>query len=772
MRWRGLAWVAVLMSGSALAGTPEVALEPTQPTTAAQAAQTTPSPTIAAVPQQQLTLERVFASPGLAGAAPRGVALSPDGRLMTVLRPRADDRDRYDLWAVDTATGAERMLVDSTRLGGGELTEAERMQRERARVGSIKGILRYQWSPDGRSILVPVDGALYLAPVDGGSPRKLIVTPAGELNPTVSPRGSAVSFVRGQNLYALDLATGTERRLTPDGGGTVYWGEAEFVAQEEMSRMTGHWWSPDDRFLAVQRFDQAPVGTVTRTAIGAGSTRSYQQRYPAAGTPNVLTQLHIIPASGGQGVRVDLGADPDIYLARVDWAPDGRWLYVQRQTRDQKRLDMLRVDPATGASSVLFSETSPTWVNLSDNYRFLKDGSLIWWSERDGNGHLWRLRDGRWSQLTRGDYQVLGIAGIDETRGRMWLTTNRDSVLETQIDLLDLRRPGRLTRISERGFSTDAYADKSGQRLVMMRSSVTQPPQYYLADANGQRLSWIFENRLDATHPYAPFLAAHRTPTFGTMTAADGSTLHYSLLTPVMEPGRRYPVFFSHYGGPTSQQVRNSWTSALHQMLVQRGWIVFQIDNRGVENRGVAFNRQMYRAFGTVEVEDQLLGARWLANQPFVDPQRITTYGWSYGGYLTLKLLGAAPGVFAAGVSGAPVTRWGLYDTHYTERYLGMPQADAPTYARADAIDDAARIRDPLLLIHGMSDDNVILDNSTAFAAAMQANRRPFEMMFYPGQTHGFSGEAIQVHLWRTILSFLERHTAPGAATGQAATQP
>ena len=709
---------------------------------------------------EPLTLKRVFGSPDLSGQQPRGLKLSPDGTLLTSLRPRADERERLDLWARDTRTGAERMLVDSKKVGtGAELSEAEKMQRERARIGGSRGIVAYDWAPDGRSILVPLDGDLYLADLNGGT-RRLTDTPGGELNPAISPGGGFVSFVRDQNLYVQPLAGGEAHAVTTGGGGTVHFGEAEFVAQEEMDRRTGYWWSPDDRLVAVQRFDEKPVQVAVRAAIGANGTKTYEQRYPAAGTPNVLVDLYVMRPNGSGQVKVDLGADPDIYLARVDWTPDGKTLLVQRQTRDQKRLDMLRVDPATGKSSVLFTERSGerSWLNLTSDYQPLGDGGLVWISERDGYKHLYLYRANRWTQLTKGPWVVTGLVGVDEAKGRLYFTGLKDDVLENHVYSLDLKRPDTVTRLTERGYTNQATMDGAASRLIVSRSSPTQPTQIYLADADGQRLAWINENRILPGHPYHPFLASHRETKFGTIRAADGSTLYWEMIAPPIEPGKRYPVFFQHYGGPgTGQQVTRGWQGALPQYLVDQGWIFFQIDNRGSYNRGKAFEDQIYHAMGTVEVEDQLAGANYLKTLPFVDPARIATYGWSYGGYMSIKMLQKNPGVYAAAVSGAPVTEWQLYDTHYTERYLGDPRKDPKSYAGSNAVADASRIKDPLLLIHGMADDNVFLDNSTAFASEMQKTDTPFEMMFYPGQTHRVGGAGISEHLWNTILRFLDR---------------
>lgn len=369
----------------------------------------------------QLDFERVFASPSLDGPQPREVKISPDGRYLTLLRNRTEDRQRYDLWGYDRESGEWRMLVDSLKLGSNRpLSETEKMQRERKRVGDLKGIVAYGWSDDGRSIIVPLDGDLYLAGLDG-SVRRLTDSPEDELNSALSPGGKYLSFVRDQRLWVGSLEQGAQKPVTPEEGAkTVHWGEAEFVAQEEMDRMAGYWWSPDDSLIAVERYDEAPVKIVTRAAIGAEGTRTYEQRYPAAGTPNVLVSLFVMKPDGSGKVQVDLGKETDIYVARVNWARDGKTLYVQRQDRAQSRIDMLAVDPDTGKSRVLFTETAApeSWINLSSNYRFLKDGSLVWWSERDGYGHLYHFAGGKWRQLTSGHWAVTRLVSVDEDRGR------------------------------------------------------------------------------------------------------------------------------------------------------------------------------------------------------------------------------------------------------------------------------------------------------------------------------------------------------------------
>ena len=727
------------------------------PLPTAAGAQLAPPPGVNQV--QSLTIERVFDSPSLNGPVPRLPKLSPDGRYLAVLRNRPEDLQRYDLWAFDRQTGKWAMLVDSEKLGTGEaMSEAEKMQRERKGIVNLKGIVTYDWSADGKTILVPLDDKLYLAGIDG-SIRAIKGAGSGEtLNPVLSETGKYLSFLRDNRLWAGPVG-GAIRPVTPAEGKLIHWGEAEFVAQEEMARYTGYWWSPKDNRIAVERFDESPVDVLTRAAIGAEGTSTYQQRYPAAGTHNVNVSLYDIDPNCAHKEKVDLGPNPDIYLTRVDWAPNGKTLYVQRENRGQTELDMLAVDPGTGKSRLLFSEKAAPqhWINLTDNYKFLDDGSLIWWSERDGFAHLYRFADGRWTQLTSGPWVVKDLAGVDQQAHRLFFTGTKDDVLAPQVYSIDYLSPAEPQRLTDLAFANDASMDKHGKTLLVTRSSPSQPPQVYLADQAGNRLTWVEENKLDANHPYAPYLASHRLPTFGTIKAADGTPLYWKMITPPLVAGKRYPVFFEHYGGPTSQTVTKGWTSPIQQAIVDQGYVYFELDNRGSPNRGVDFEKAIYRAMGSVEVQDQKAGAEYLKTLPFVDPRKIAIYGWSYGGYMTLKQLESDPGLYAAGIAGAPVTKWELYDTFYTERYMGTPQSDAAAYAKSDAIADADRIRDPLMIIHGMSDDNVFFENSSELIAKLQHDDVPFEMMLYPGETHRSGTPKMLAHRWHTILDVLRR---------------
>lgn len=723
-------------------------------TTPAMAAKTPP-----------LTLQRVFANPSLSGANPRALTISPDGKHIAWLKPRAADALRYDLWLRDTTTGTERMLADSEALSPApaQLSEAELMRRERLRIGGQRGIVGYQWNADGQSVLVPLDGDIWLVPLSG-APRRLTDTPATEFDPKLSPKGRYLSFILSQNLHILDLTTNQTRKVTQDGGNTVTHGTAEFVADEEMGRRTGNWWSPDDAHIAVTRIEEKDVKIATRAAIGADSTRIIEQRYPFAGTPNVRITLAVHDASGQKPpVNVDLGPDPDIYLARVKWlAPDR--LVIIRQPRDQSRLDLLDVNLTTGATTPILTSTSRTWIDLHDTLHAIPGSrDILWASEHTGQRHIYRASGGTLTPITRGNWSIDELLAVDAERGRILFTGYMDSPLEQALYAAPMDGSATPKRLSAPGHWSDAVADKQGRMALLTSSSPSQPPRLDLIDTTSGTITPIAANPISNT-PYAPFAPDHVAPEFGTLTGADGTTrLNSSLMRPKgLKRGQKAPVFFEVYAGPGAQRVTRRWGSMLHQYLVRQGWIVFSVDGRGTPNRGTAFRDPLFKQIGKVEVDDQIAGLDWLKKQPFVDPARVAVYGWSYGGFMALRLLTKHPTAFARGIAGAPVTDWTLYDTHYTERYLGNPAQDKTPYTNADVTLDAAALARPLLMIHGLADDNVVFDNSARMIAALQKAGKPFQFMPYPGQTHGIPDPALKTHQWQTILDFLAP-IAPGA---------
>lgn len=711
-----------------------------------------------------LTPERVFANPSLAGPVARGVSLSPDGELVAFLRSREDDVDVLDLWAAPTGEGEPFKLIDARALvpDAGELSEAEKARRERMRI-SQRGVVEYSWDQQGRYILAPLEGDIFLAERDGGAVRRLTETEADEIDAKVSPLGNFVSFVRDQDLVVLDLAGGRETDITTDGEGLITWATAEFIAQEEMDRDTGYWWSPDERYIALQRTDESTVDIIPRLDITGGGASVIAQRYPRAGRPNAVVELFVHDRETGRRTKVDLGASRDIYLARVNWSADGRTLYVQRQSRDQKTLDLLGVDPATGASRVIVTQTSDAWVPLTHDFRALDNGNFIWSSEETGWKHLYlHSRDGRRIRaITRGDWPVKSLSGVNQQTGEVFFTASmrdgREQPIEQQMFRASLRRTVAPVAVTPAGGWWSASMNRTGTAYVGNYTDLNTPTQSGLYRADGTFVRWIEENRLDETHPFYPFVSRRQTPEFGTL-ESHGEMLVWQMTTPPgFDPTRQYPVVMQVYGGPSGGGVRRSWQPATTQLLTEAGYIVFRLDNRGEGDRSAAFKQALYLKMGQPEIEDQVLAVNYLRSLPYVDDDRIAAMGWSYGGFMTLHMLTEPAMGLTAAISGAPVTDWSLYDTHYTERFMSTPLANAEGYAASDVVDQLGDLTGRLLLLHGMADDNVIFENTTRVIDALQSRSVPFEMMLYPGQRHGVRGNERQLQQWRTYLDFLDR---------------
>ncbi|WP_122467189.1 S9 family peptidase [Brevundimonas lutea] len=711
-----------------------------------------------------LTPERVFADPSLAGPVARGVTLSPDGELVAFLRSREDDVNVLDLWAAPTGQGEPTKLIDARALvpDEGELSEAETARRERMRI-SQSGVVEYSWDQQGRYILAPIGGDIFLATRADGSVRRLTETEADEIDAKVSPQGNYVSFVRDQDLVVLDLATGTETPITNDGDGVITWATAEFIAQEEMDRDTGYWWSPNERFIALQRTDESPVAVIPRLDISGEGSTTIDQRYPRAGEANAVVELYVRDLRSGDRVKVDLGDNTDIYLARVDWSADGDTLYVQRQSRDQKRLDLLAVDPTTGQGRVIATQRDRAWVELTHDFKALQDGRFIWSSEEDGWRHLY-LHDANGRvvhQITEGDWPVKALEGVNEETGEVFFTASmrdgREMPTEQQLFRVSLEGRAAPVAVTPEGGWWSASMNRPGTAFVGGYTDLETPARTGLYQADGTFVRWIEENRLDETHPFWPYVSRRPDVEFGTLESHGEELVWMMAKPPGFDPSRQYPVVMQVYGGPSGGGVKNAWLPPTTQLLTEAGYVVFRLDNRGEGYRSAAFKRALYHRMGVPEVEDQVLAANWLRDQPYVDDSRMSAMGWSYGGFMALHMLTEPGMALTSAISGAPVTDWSLYDTHYTERFMGKPQENAEGYARSDVVDRLDQLTGRLLLLHGMADDNVIFENATRVIDALQEDSVPFEMMLYPGQRHGVRGNPRQLQQWRTYLDFLDR---------------
>jgi dipeptidyl-peptidase-4 len=679
-------------------------------------------------PPAPRSLENVFGRPE--GHLPFRFAFSHDGRKLAYLK-RREKEDLTDLWVYDLKSGRHAVRL---RAGGAQtFTAAELAARERRR-DKTRGIGRYWWNPKDDTILVPQSGDLHL--LRGGKLERLTRTEAPERNPRWSPDGSAIAFVRDENLYVL--RDGAETQLTTAGGGAVACGLAEFIAMEELGRHAGFWWSKDSRRLAYAETDASAVPRFFMHDYLDVRGAPVEQVYPRAGDENVTWSLKVVPATGGEPVTMQVGGE---YLVRVDWMPDGH-LAVQVSDRAQRTLTLYRCDPATGEAGVLLEETDPAWVAFHHNLRFLADGRFLWTSERSGRRHLYIWEEGRLRPLTRGDWDVARVVGVNDRHA--YFTGSREGPLERHLYRVALDGPG-FERVTSSGWN-GAVADQAAKRFVVTHSRAGAPPRVTL-------LAGGTEVELARSRP----LADLPRPEFVRIPADDGTPLH-AVLYRSARPG---PAIVHCYGGPGSHLVADRWggrTYLWHMRLVRLGYTILTVDNRGAGGYGRDFCRVVSGRLCDWEVKDQAAAARWLGRQPWVDRNRIGIWGWSYGGTLTLMCLLYAPDAFRAGIAVAPVTDWRDYDTAYTERYLGLPAENRKGYDLSSPVTAAATLMRPLLLAHGFMDDNVHFRGAVAFLDRAQRAGRLIEMDFYPRGAHGIGGDTEQRLLFRRMERFWHKH--------------
>ena len=700
----------------------------------------------------KLTPERLFGRQPLS-RVPSQLKLSADGRYGSFLLPADDDRERLELWLVEMASGGLRRLSAGESGTVPETAEA-RAERERRRQFS-HGVTAYQWHPERHEILLPAAGGVRLLDVESGAER--VLAPPGEQSGArFSANGNFVSFVRGGDLYALALVDGEVRRLTTDGGGTVNNGLADFIAQEEMHRFDGHWWSPDEDQVAFVRVDVAPVPETQRQEIDADGIRVVPQRYPFAGGPNVEVRLGIVALATGEVTWLDWAVAPDDYLARVAFAPSGA-LFVQAQSRDQKRLALRSF--AIGFWQEILTETAASWINLHDDLTFLPDRRFLWTSERSGAAALYVGRrsrdDGSW-HLERCATRFGRVNRVlAATKDAAWVLGWQDDPTCQGLYRIDLTNANLTPLLAGSCWCEGVGSGKAGVALAARAS----------AKGGAELLGLQLGTPKPEPEPPRPIalpalplgvrdLGGERS--MGRI-ETETARLHYRLTLPSpCLPNRRYPVVVLVYGGPGVQRVREEPPPPTVQLFAQAGFGVFELDNRGSANRDKAFEDAIAGRLGQVEVEDQLAGVTFLRRQEWVDASRIGIFGHSYGGYMVLMCL-AQSHAFAAGAAVAPVIDWTLYDTHYTERYLGLPDANAAGYAASSPLPRVDAIDAPLLLMHGMADDNVLFTHSLKLIAALQEAGKPFELMTYPGAKHALQQRSVAIHRYNYILDFFRR---------------
>jgi dipeptidyl-peptidase-4 len=722
-------------------------------------------------PSKSLTIERIYSGPSLSGYLTQGIEWAPDSKRITYLHR---ENGAIEMWTMDAATGDRKVFVKSSIL-------EEVMQRRKASAVQSTGLGRvqpenYMWSPTGDALLFIGSSDLVLLDLKTMSSKPLASAPtasgsadsgAGEIqDPKFSPDGKWVSFVRDSNLWVTSTATGEAKPLTTGGREELLKGQLDWIYPEEFDCATAYWWSPDSSKIAYYEMDERPVTRYPILDMSSPLGATVYTRFPQAGEPNPIVRLGVVSASGGETKWMDSGANSDVYLPRIYWLADSRRVAIERLNRGQNKLDLLFADAATGASQTVLTDTDKYWINIADDLYFFKDNKrFLWSSERSGFRHyyLYDLSGHQIDQLTSGDWTITGDGGfgpggdshpvVDEAHGYVYFLSNKDELRGTSLYRLSLKDKS-ITRVTRDNGVHGVMISPDDSAYVDTSSNVMTPRHQDLDRIDGTRTAVITENKVPELADY------HLSPVESVDVAADDGTklCGYMIRPPDFDPSKKYPVLVEVYGGPQIQTVRDEWGAVglWEQMMAEKGLIVFYLDNRGGYFRGHAFETPVYHQLGKVELTDQLAGVKYLKSLSYVDPARIGIWGWSYGGTMTLHAMFNAPGVFKAGVAIAPVSDWKLYDTAYTERYLGRPQDDADGYRVSSPITTSADLRGKLFLAQATGDDNVHFANtSEVLNALIQAGKYPDKLMLFPGRGHGISDVPARIDLFRGITEFI-----------------
>lgn len=717
----------------------------------------------------KITIEDIAQAPKPGWALPGELTFSPDDQWITYLQAQGDSIVR-ELHAFNTSSHQQHICVPASGDSASEdnLSLETKLRRERARQLEL-GVIAYTWAPYGERLLVPFPDGLYLQ--DGINPalRRLVSSDLGVIqDPQFSPDGNWVAYVQANEVWVIPAQGGEAKQITSGAAETgKTHGLAEFIAQEEMHRSRGYWWSPDSQFIAFEEADETHIPVYRIVHQGqefTGEGAQEDHHYPFAGFPNARVKLGVVSRSGGDPLWMDLGADEDIYLARVNWLPDGQ-LTAQIENREQTQLDLLSFDPQTGQAHLLLREETPIWINVHDMFYPFQTGpfagSFLWGSERTGFRHLYLYsREGMLlKSLTNGDWMVEQLAGVDETNGIVYFTATRESPLEAHLYAVRMQTGGGLPeepkRITQEAGTHQVILDHACRTFIDIHHSLQVPPHIRLcALADGSTLAILFE-------PQDPRLSrlSLEPPEMVTLQSRDGTTLYGAIYRPTTGSAP-YPTIVSIYGGPQVQMVANHWrmTSELRaQYLRQQGYLVFVLDNRGSAHRGLAFEGAIKHHFGQLELQDQIDGIHWLTEQGLTDPQRVGIYGWSHGGYMSAMALTHAPEVFKVAVAGAPVTNFDGYDTHWSEHYMGTPQDNPDGYREGSVMPYVHQMTGKLMLVHGLIDENVHFRHTARLVNALIKARKSYELLLFPDERHMPRHLADRVYMEERILSFLEK---------------
>ncbi|MEO7003406.1 MAG: DPP IV N-terminal domain-containing protein [Ktedonobacterales bacterium] len=721
-------------------------------------------------PSPRFSVADIAAFPGPGMVVPNHFAFSHDNGDVIYLLASGEHAAQH-MYALDLTTGATRVVVAPPAGGVQEekLSLEEELRRQRIRMLAT-GVTSFSLAGAADRMLIPVNGAIYVRDGLGADATLRLIVESDSQTPlampALSPDGEQIAFVRDAELYVVAAAGGAPQQITSGARGTGKTnGLAEYVAQEELHRTEGFWWSADSRSIAYTEVDETHIPLYRIAHQGGdvpGETAEEAHRYPFAGQANAVVRLAVISALGGAPVWMDLEYDDDeeIYLFEVFWRADGD-LGAMILNRAQTWVELVRFDAQTGQRTSVLHEETAYWINAAPHsHAQLKDGGFIWVSERSGFRQIYLYgSDGALQrQLTSGEWVVDAIKAVDEAQRVVYFLANHDDPTEMRLYAVsfDGDEPRRITH--EAG-THNVTIDSVCQRFIDEHSALNTPPHVSVRSLTDGALLHAIEGVADTR--IAAF--ALQPPEIVTLRNRDGVLLYSALYKPPADQfgAGPYPTIVSVYGGPGPQSVVNAWarTASLRiQYLRSLGYLVFQLDNRGSARRGVAFEGAIRRCMGTVEVDDQVDGVRWLVEQGLSDPQRVGVMGWSYGGYMALRCLEKAPDVFAVAVAGAPVTSWDGYDTAYTERYMSTPNANPAGYAEGSVLKHVDTISGKLLIVHGMLDENVHFRHTARLLNALIHAGKPFDLLPFPDERHMPRHPADRVYLEQRVISYFQQH--------------
>ncbi|MCF8346533.1 MAG: S9 family peptidase [Bacteroidales bacterium] len=696
--------------------------------------------------QKKITLDHIYRSYTFSPKSVRGINSMNDGKHYTINnRGTSIDKHRYK---DGKKTGTIFSVED---------------------FDTLTSFRSYEFSPDEEFILLttevePIYRRSYLAEY------YIYHTATGELRPlssngkqqlaSLSPDNSKIAFVRNNNIFITDLKENTEQQITFDGKkNEVINGSPDWVYEEEFGFADGFKWSPDGKRIAFYKFDETHVKEFFMSTYGSLYPEEYRFKYPKAGERNSDVTVHVYDLASGETEMLDIPGDEDFYIPRIKWTNDPEQLSIIWLNRLQNHVKVLHFDATNGSYVTAYEEKNDKYISeaTDDMVTYLDDNaSFLLISERDGYFHLYHHNfiHGETRPVTSGQYDVHSLVGVNKTKGIVYYMSYEASPTEIHLYSVKLDGSGK-KKISEAPGSYTANFSATFDYYILSHSDANTPAVYKLYNKKGKMIRVLEDNEaLKKTTEAFGFTDVE----FMKVPTKSGQELNGYMIKPAdFDPSREYPLFIYVYGGPESQNVVDRWNrnAAWFQMLVQEGYIVACVDNRGTNGRGEAFRKSTYQQLGKLETIDQLEAATYLGDLTYIDKDRIGIFGWSYGGFMTSLCLTKGNGLFRMGIAVAPVTNWRYYDTIYTERFMRTPQENPGGYDDNSPINFADQLEGKLLLVHGMSDDNVHFQNSVDFVTALVEADKQFEMLFYPNKNHGIYGGNTTFHLYTKMTAFI-----------------